>query len=48
MIVPNMPTPEERTRHEVDHMPHAAWCRSGVVGKGKADGFFCNRQTTVV
>ena len=40
MIVPNMPTPEEHTRHEVGHMPYAAWCRSFVAGKGKADGHF--------
>ena len=40
MMVPNMPTPEERTRHEVYHMPYAAWCRSCVAGRGKADEHF--------
>ena len=35
MMAPNMPTPEERTRHEVDHRPYVAWCRNCVVGKGK-------------
>ena len=38
MMVRNVPTLEERARHEVDHMPHAAWLRSCVAGKGKADG----------
>ena len=37
MMAPNMPTPEERTRHDEDHMPYLAWCRSCVAGKGKAD-----------
>ncbi|CAK0871008.1 unnamed protein product [Prorocentrum cordatum] len=27
-------------RHEIDHMPYAAWCRSCVAGKGKADPHF--------
>ncbi|CAK0797196.1 unnamed protein product [Prorocentrum cordatum] len=40
MMAPNLPTPEERARHEIDHMPYAAWCRSCVAGKGKADPHF--------
>ena len=40
MMAPNLPTPEERARHLVDHMPYAAWCRSCVAGKGKADPHF--------
>ena len=43
MILPQMPTPTERTRHEVDHIPCAAWCRSCVAGKGKDDGHFEDR-----
>ena len=48
MVVPNLPTLEERARHEVDHMPYAAWCRSCGTGNGKADGHFEKSQMTVV
>ena len=42
MMMPNMPTPEGRARNEVDHMPHAASCRSCCGGEGQADGRFIN------
>ena len=42
MMVPNMPSPEERARHEVDHMPYAPWYRSCVAWKGKTDGHLVN------
>ena len=38
MMAPNVLALEQRTRHDEDHMPYAAWCRSCVAGKGKADG----------
>ena len=38
MVVLHMSTLEERTKHEVDHIPYAAWCWSYVAGKGTADG----------
>ena len=37
LIAPGMPTATERTKHEVDHCPYQAWCRSCVGGRGQAD-----------
>ena len=37
---PGMPTAAERARHEVDHCPYQAWCRSSVAGRGKANAHF--------
>ncbi len=37
---PPAPTAEERAKHEVDHCPYQAWCRSCVAGRGKADAHF--------
>ena len=34
---PMMPTPEEVAEHNVCHVPHRAWCRHCVAGRGKAD-----------
>ena len=39
-LAPGMPTAAERARHEVDHCPYQAWCRSCVAGRGKADAQF--------
>ena len=35
LLAPGMPTAAERARHEVDHCPYQAWCRSCVAGRGK-------------
>ena len=40
LMAPGMPTSAERARHEVDHCPYQAWCRSCVAGRGKADARF--------
>ena len=40
---PVSPTSEERARHEVDHCPYQAWCRSCVAGRGKADAHFAQQ-----
>ena len=40
MIAPRMPTAAEKPRHEVDHCPCQAWCRSCVAVRGKADAHF--------
>ena len=42
--VPNMPTQEERDRHEIDHCPYQSWCRSCVAGRGKADAHFARES----
>ena len=34
---PMTPTPEEVAEHNVCHIPHRAWCRHCVAGRGKAD-----------
>ena len=34
---PMTPTPEEVAEHNVCHVPHRAWCRHCVAGRGKAD-----------
>ena len=40
LLAPGMPTAAERARHEVDHCPYQAWCRSCVAGRGKTDAHF--------
>ena len=40
LLAPGMPTAAERAKHEVDHCPYQAWCRSCVAGRGKADAHF--------
>ena len=40
LLAPGMPTAAEKARHEVDHCPYQAWCRSCVAGRGKADAHF--------
>ena len=44
MPVPSAPTAEERARHDVDHCPYQAWCRSCVAGRGKADAHFARES----
>ena len=44
LLAPGMPTAAERARHEVDHCPYQAWCRSCVAGRGKADAHFCRES----
>ena len=36
-----MPTLDDSTRHEVGHMPHAAWCWSCVAGTSKSWQVLC-------
>ena len=40
-MVPNMPTPEESTRHELVHIQR----RGCAVEQGKVDGFFLKKKT---
>lgn len=35
--IPAAPTPEERAKHELTHIPYRAWCASCVRGRAKSD-----------
>ena len=42
--IPKTPSPEERAKHEKNHLPWRSWCEACVRGKGKEGGHYRKKE----